>query len=186
MNSKLGTVLSFTLGAAIGSFVSWQILKNKYKQISDQEIADVKARYVELYGDKKENNTPELPAPEKENTEQNIKDYAAMLAKSGYTNYSNTEEPEEVLSKPYVVDGADFSDDFELVTLTYFNDGVLADKDLNIITDLEGTVGDDVGRYFEDELDDSVYIRNDVTKQEYEILRDTKDYADAVRMSSPR
>ena len=183
--NKLKLFLSFALGAAAGSFASWQLLKNKFKQIADQEIAEVKARYVEVYGNKEE-APEELPAPEKKNTEQDIKEYAAMLAKTGYVNYSNTKELEEETNKPYVVAANDFSDDFELVTLTYFNDGVLADKDLNIITDLKGTVGEDFARYFVDELDDAVYIRNDVNKCEYEILRDEYDYADAVARSSSR
>ena len=32
---------TFVAGAALGSMVSWNLLKNKYKQIADAEIASV-------------------------------------------------------------------------------------------------------------------------------------------------
>lgn len=184
--NKLGTFLSFTLGAAIGSFVSWQILKNKYKQISDQEIADVKARYVEIYGDKEENQTPEFPESELAEKIKDAKEYAAILATEKYVNYSDVKEPEVNTAKPYMVDATDYSDDFDLVTLTYYNDGILADENDDIIEDLENTVGVDFAKYFEDGLDDSVYIRNDISKLEYEILRDERNFTDVKKSSSPR
>lgn len=48
MNKKLLTVLMFTVGAAIGSAVTWKLVKTKYEQIADNEIASVRDEYKDL------------------------------------------------------------------------------------------------------------------------------------------
>ena len=42
MKQKLLYLVMFAAGATIGSAVSWQLAKNKYKQIADEEIQSVK------------------------------------------------------------------------------------------------------------------------------------------------
>ena len=45
--------------------------------------------------------------------------------------------------------------------------------------DVDGTVGDDYADHFGEYEDDSVFVRNDLTRCEYEILADTRKYTDA-------
>lgn len=48
MNKTLFGVIMFTVGAAIGSAVTCKVVKTKYEQIANEEIASVKETYAEL------------------------------------------------------------------------------------------------------------------------------------------
>lgn len=48
MNKKLFNVIVFTVGAAIGSAVTWKVLKTKYEQIANEEISSVREEYASL------------------------------------------------------------------------------------------------------------------------------------------
>lgn len=50
MNKTLFGVIAFAAGAAIGSVVTWKVVKTKYEQIADEEIASVKEEYADLMG----------------------------------------------------------------------------------------------------------------------------------------
>ena len=45
MKDILGKVLLFTAGAAIGSAVTWMLVKTKYEKIAQEEIDSVKEEY---------------------------------------------------------------------------------------------------------------------------------------------
>ena len=84
------------------------------------------------------------------------------------------------MSGPYVISPDDFddNDDYEVVSLVYYSDGVLADEDDNVIEDVEGMVGEDSLNHFGEYEDDSVFVRNDERKTDYEILLDSRNFAD--------
>lgn len=48
MNKKLFGVIMFAVGAAIGSAVTWKVVKTKYEQIADEEIDSVRDEYISL------------------------------------------------------------------------------------------------------------------------------------------
>lgn len=48
MNKTLIGVLAFAVGAAIGSAVTWKVLKTKYEEIAQEEIDSVKDEYADL------------------------------------------------------------------------------------------------------------------------------------------
>lgn len=48
MNKKLFGVIMFAVGAAVGSAVTWKLVKTKYEQIADEEIQSVKEEYTDL------------------------------------------------------------------------------------------------------------------------------------------
>ena len=54
------------------------------------------------------------------------------------------------------------------------------EKKAKIIDDIAGTVGEDFADHFGEYEDDSVHIRNDVARCEYEILADLRSYSDAL------
>ena len=43
MKNQLSNIIIFAAGAAIGSAVTWKLLKTKYEQIAQEEIDSVKA-----------------------------------------------------------------------------------------------------------------------------------------------
>lgn len=74
MSKKLLGVIMFTVGAAIGSAVTWKLIKTKYEQIADDEIQSVKDEYSSLMVKMKEhlinsaaNSTQESEEPSSEN-----------------------------------------------------------------------------------------------------------------------
>ena len=54
---------------------------------------------------------------------------------------------------------------------------------MDIVDDIEETVGIDSLTHFGEYEDDSVFVRNDERKCDYEILLDDRDYEDCVLYS---
>ena len=48
MNKKLFGVIMFAVGAAVGSAVTWKVVKTKYEQIAEEEISSVREEYTSL------------------------------------------------------------------------------------------------------------------------------------------
>lgn len=88
----------------------------------------------------------------------------------------------DISDTPYVISPDAFGefDDYVLISLTYYSDGVLTDEDDEPIDDIEGIVGKDYASHFGEYEEDSVFIRNDRMKCDYEILRDLRKYTDVL------
>lgn len=169
-------LLYFATGAALGSFVTWKLLKDKYEKLANEEIESVKEALSKKGSKNGEKNTEVTSSDEEdvetEFDEETIEEYHNLT--NTYIKDYNTDEKEEsyVKDKPYVLDESDFGmfDEYDTVTLHYYADDVLAD-DLDILVDNpEETVGD-VKSYFENTDDDIVYVRNEVRECDYEILK---------------
>ena len=184
MQSTLSKVVIFAAGLAIGSVASWQILKTKYEKLTREEIDSVK----EYYSRK---NKPEVKAevPEEEPEEEvedqiSIEEYTAITKDLGYTNYSDiqksTEKEDASVDRPYVISPEEYGEleDYEQIELTYYEDGVLTDDQNEPIEDVDDIVGLDSLNTFGKYEDDSVHVRNDSRKCDYEILRDVRNFAD--------
>jgi len=202
MNNKTINFMMFVLGVAVGSVVTWKYVEKKYERIAQDEIDSVKEvfskRAAEFTEDTlvktfdsndklieevqiKANNAKEKPS---------IIEYAAGLRKLGYTNYSDMvdEKPEEVkeepmsVDKPYVIAPEEFGelDDYETISLIYYADQILTDDNNVIVDDIEETVGFESLNAFGEYEDDSVFVRNDRLKCDYEILLDQRKYSDVV------
>jgi hypothetical protein len=99
------------------------------------------------------------------------------------------EKPEEVkeepiiVDKPYVITPEEFGDldDYETISLTYYADLILADDNDVIVDDIEDVVGFDSLNSFGEYEDDSVFVRNDRLKCDYEILLDQRKYSDVIK-----
>ena len=66
------------------------------------------------------------------------------------------------------------------MSLTYYADNVLAYDDDSVITNVDKVVGKGSLNTFGEYEDDSVFVRDDDKKIDYEILRDTRTYSDVV------
>jgi hypothetical protein len=86
------------------------------------------------------------------------------------------------MNAPYVITPEEFGerDDYETASLTYFADGILADDTDQMVEDVDDTVGTDSLTHFGEYEDDSVFVRNDDLKCDYEILLDVRKYADVI------
>lgn len=86
-------------------------------------------------------------------------------------------------NKPYVISPEEFGEgeEYEKISLTYYADQVLADENDELVEDVEGAVGFESLTHFGEYEDDSVFVRNDRLKCDYEILLDQRTYSDVVK-----
>ena len=190
--SKATGFVMFVLGAAIGSIVTWQYTRKKYEQIAQEEIDSVK----EIFSRRESAADVEITAPKpqtakigKPEEKPDITEYAARLERDGYTNYSNVgaeqkkEEQETMEMKPYVISPEEFGEfeDYERISLSYYADQVLADEDDEKVDDVDNVVGLESLTHFGEFEDDSVFVRNDRLKCDYEILLDQRTYSDVMK-----
>lgn len=181
MNDVLNKVFIFAVGAAIGSAVTWKIIKTKYEKIANDEIESIKEHYRKKLG------TTIVEKTEDENIEEQQKEferYNDLLDENGYRNYSIKKDEKEKeenkdMSGPYVISPDIYdTEDYETESLNYYADGVLTDMYDNIIDDVEGMIGEESLNHFGEYEDDSVFVRNDERKIDYEILLDSDNYYD--------
>lgn len=181
--------LGFIIGAASGATVAWYLLKDKYETLAQEEIDSVKEvfarREQEMKDETVKRNVTE-GIKDSDRTKPDLKEYAEQLKKNGYTRYSDLSADYEGVSdkqtKPYVIPPEQFGDDenYDQISLTYYADGVLADENDEVIDDVEETVGIESLNHFGEYEDDSVFVRNDTRKCDYEILLDQRTYSEVA------
>ena len=204
MNKKLLNILVFTVGAAVGSAVTWKLVKNKYEQIANEEIASVKEEYADLLGRMKtklkkdcscENSTDAENDIYTDDYDQAEYDELASIYRSSDEDEEDSEEgckwdldEDEVpyMNAPYVITPDDFSSSppgYNAQPLNYFADGVLAD-DWGVVLDLDETIGEDSVEHFGEYVDDVVYVRDERLEIDYEVTRDPRTYKESLNRNS--
>ena len=189
MNKTINFMM-LVLGVAVGSVVTWRYVEKKYEQIAQDEIDSVKEVFSKREAEFTENTEARIKA-DNAKEKPSVIEYAARLREQGYTNYSDMadEKPEEVkeapmtVDKPYVIAPEEFGDldDYETISLTYYADQILADDNDVIVDEVEDVVGFDSLNSFGEYEDDSVFVRNDRLKCDYEILLDQRKYSSVIR-----
>ncbi len=84
-------------------------------------------------------------------------------------------------TRPYTIRPEEFGarDDYKTETLSYYADGVLAYYTSDdIVEEVGALVGGDALNSFGEYEDDAVFVRNEATKTDYEIIRDPGNYKD--------
>lgn len=203
MKNGLRYIFMFAVGAAIGSAVTWKLVKTKYEKIAQEEIDSVK----EVFSKKevpieKDNDGPSEEEdfdaylrhkhPEIAFEEDGLPsmDYYKELVKKYDKNKDKevdkvsmySEIPPDVVI-PEVIPPDEFGDDpdYDTISLTYYADGILTDDMDCIIENVDDVVGIESLDCFGEWEDDCVYVRNDNYKSYYEILRDMRTYKDVVQ-----
>lgn len=189
MNIKLA--FAFIAGAAIGSAVTWKIVKTKYERIANEEIASVKEVFSRRAKDTEvveHNETTDEVSTKTEDkpTIQEIKEYVDIVKNTGYNN--DAQKGGETTTSdgdPYTImpEEVGVMDGYDLIDLTYYADGVLEDENYEVVVDVAETVGVESLDSFGEYDDDVVFVRNDKRKTDYEIVRDPRNYSDVVRDS---
>lgn len=180
MSKRIGYLFAFAVGVAAGSFATWKYIQTKYEQIAREEIESIR----EVYRAKKLSDTEEETKDEKpEESEDDDSEYFVYEdMTSEYTSEKGGSEPTR--DDPYLIAPGDFAslDDYEIESLLYFADGVLTDDAFLPIDNIESLVVPDFSEHFGDyDYDqDTVYVRNDRLKTDYEILRDEREYSKVV------
>lgn len=181
MKNSIFTVLTFATGATIGVAAAWYYAKTKYSQIAQEEIDSVKEVFYKREQEyRKENTTEEKPkkaAVKKDHVD--LRKAQDILKKAGYTNARQSVKQD----RPYVIPPEEFmvNEDYENISLTYYSDGVLADENDEEVEDVDNVVGKESLNHFGEYEDDSVFVRNDILKCDYEILYDFRKYSEVKR-----
>ena len=192
--SKIDNILAFAIGAAAGSIVTWKLIKDKYEQIAQEEIDSVKEVYSRRFEESKREKIEEEPKEDAEPLTFTIDAkamgaYASSLQNAGYS--APAEEPPKAKTVageiPYVISPEEYGDlpDYGTFELTYYADGVLADSDDEIVDDVDDVVGEESLLTFGTYEEDSVHVRNDRLKADYEILRDNRNYWGTRKVARP-
>lgn len=191
MNKKLFNVLLFTAGAAVGSLVTWKVVKTKYEQIIQEEIDSFKETYALCMGDRSDNRTSDEDDGEyDEEYDPEAEEMIGYTRLAGMYNRSSDETTEKgegdeeapPIDGPYVIEPSEFANgnyDHDCYCITYYADGVLAD-DWGVKLDIEETIGLDALEHFGDYADDVVHVRNKRLNADYEVVRDPRNYSDVM------
>lgn len=129
--------------------------------------------------------------------------YAASLAQNGYAgdiDYSSmsrvspsermiqeeieaVEDQEEIPDEPKVISPDEFGEllHYKQINLTYYEDGVLVDELGDPVVNIDETIGPNALNTFGEYEEDSVHVRNDRLRCEYEIIKDPRLYSDVLR-----
>ena len=183
----------FAAGALAGAAVAARVVRDKYQQEAQEEIAEMREYYREL---RKNDKTPnedkmleedENNKEEKEVEEENTKDEYNKIVKdyTNYTQYNDTEtkenkkeEKEERTNyEPFIIDVEEFGEDptYDTATLTYYKDKVLT-NDLDDVIDYS-VAGEENLKIFDEHPDcKAIYVRDDIYMVDYEIIRDPYQY----------
>ena len=177
MNVTLNKVLWFVAGAGLGVVATRGYFKTKYERISQEKVDSMQWAFSNMHKSE----------PEQGDTEEPVSIVADIISRNAYAGTGAATEPfgkeVEGVHRPYVISPEDFGehDDYETQSLDYYADGVLADNMGNVVEDVESMVGRDSLTQFGEYEDDSVHVRNDALKCDFEILRDLRDYSDVYQ-----
>lgn len=182
MTNGLNKLIIFAAGAALGSAVTWKLIKTKYEKLAQEEIASVR----EVYEGPRESNKTQKSEDSEEEDESEEDRYREILARSGYLEEQDEEYDEDDIREeeydmviPYVISPEmNEEEDYETETLYYFKDGVVTDMYHEVIEDVEPLIGNDFMNHFGEYEDDSVIVRNENIKKDFEILRDNHRYSE--------
>ena len=185
MRNGVTAALAFLIGGGVGSVVTYFALKKKHDKILNEEIESLREHYCKK---KKPEQIVEEAAeevlkknPRRHFTKDEIAEYDNRVSELGYSSEENGAFPEGG-SEPYVINPVEYGEieGYEPLSWVYYADGYLADENDNLVEDFEHSVGADFAQHFGEYEDDSVYIRNDAMKCDYEILRSERLYREIL------
>lgn len=176
------SILMFTVGAAVGSAVTWFLVKKKYERIAQEEIdsviqkfaGDIPTKREEAPKKDHEGMTPETVAAIK----QDRATYTTTLKEQNYTDYADP----DFFQDTQMIEGYEVGEleGYDVRVFTYYADDVLADDDEYEIENVGAVIDPTVLEKFNDPNVDAIYIRNHRLKNDYEILRSLKTYAEVL------
>ena len=185
-------LLIFAAGLAVGAVAGACLVRNKALEDAKQEVEEVREYYRESRGQKDEHVEEVKEVKEVEKKEYELKD---IQIKDEHTNYSQItkmymskdEYQTPMYDDPFVIDPSEFGEnpEYDTETLTYFADGVLVDDVDDVIEEPDIVVGLENLKVFEEFGATSVYVRNDIYKTDYEIIRDDWNYSDLKEPVEP-
>lgn len=158
---------AFAAGAVLGILAAW-----KYSQCHESEED-------ESFDEEFDISNADEGSVDDDSSEEEKAEAQQIIVDSGY---SEADTVSAVREEPYVIPSDEFGffEDFETITLTYYADDILADDADHIIEDKDETVGGDALSRLRNTDDETVYVRDEKRKVDYEICYDYKTFAEVT------
>jgi len=183
-----GTILGTAVGAVAGYFLAKRQLEEKYQTMTQHEIAETKAYLNDLYK-KEASGLLDKPTVRKDAARAAVQSLPTAVSDleriRDKLKYGNIEAVSESKDHPYIINEAEFMENetgYEQMTLTWFSeDETLVDDGEQIFENLDMKVGrENLNKFGEQEDPSCMYVRNDITRIEYEIVLDERSFAEVV------
>lgn len=191
-------LLIFAAGLAVGAVAGAVLVKNKVLADAKAEIDEVREYYRESRGVKEVEEVKEKVEETIDRIQDLIEEHETETepkTEKEHTNYSQItkmymskdEYQTPMYDDPFVIDPSEFGEnpEYDTETLTYFADGVLVDDVDDVIEEPDIVVGLENLKIFEEFGATTVYVRNDIYKTDYEIIRDDWNYSDLKEPVEP-
>lgn len=186
-------LLIFAAGLAVGAVAGALAVKNKVLADAKAEIEEVRDYYRSQRGEVKQEEVEEVKEMVEEaidRVQDMIKENDNKKERVNYNKLVNNYNPSKNVVEyddPFVIDPSEFGEnpEYDTETLTYFADGVLVDDVDDVIEEPDIVVGLENLKIFEEFGATTVYVRNDIYKTDYEIIRDDWNYSDLKEPVEP-
>lgn len=182
----LSNIIMFAAGAAVGSAVTWKLMQVKCEQKIQDEVDAIR----ELYSEDEEDNLDD----EDDSEDESRRKYKKIVESSGYDGSEDDyyfdeddededgEEDGDVFIAPYVISPDEYDENgYDTVTLFLYADGVLENSETEEVID-EEDIDELIGMHsletFGEYEEDSVFVRNENLKTDFEILKDERKYSE--------
>ena len=165
-----------------GEKIDIPMTRNGYSKYSKKKLSEKKT--------KKESDREPLPTDPVATA--NYIDYSAPYRTSSKSvkiekKFVEDEKGAASNDEPYIISPDDFmASSYESSTLLYYADGVLADSDNNVISSYIGLIGPKALNSFGQYQEDTVFVRNDKLKTDFEIILDTREFSKIRRENNPK
>lgn len=173
MKTGIFGMMAFLAGGAVGFALASGMLKQKYEQRVQDEVDSIKEKLGKEH--------PRTEKKDENQKEEERRTYSKLTATLGYTQQT---EPEK-RQAPRIIEPNAFGEeeDYDEISLTFYADGTVADDSDRAMSEeeIEETIGRDSLSHFGEYEADSVFVRNDRLKADYEILKVLRSYADVLR-----
>ncbi len=196
----IGSLVSLVVGTAVGVIGGYFYAKNKFLEEAEKEIASVKKVYEKHFNnispaqvsEGEQVNKPfikETPSQTStvDQTKKEYKKYASVYSSNEENNskigsikstIKTSKSSKKPVKTPYVITPEEFQlSEYKSETLIWYSDKILADDNGNIIHNVNEVVGPEALSTFGRYLDDTVYVKDDTKKIDYEIIWDARKYA---------
>lgn len=192
----------FAVGAAVGSAVTWKIMKTR----CDQKIREEVDAFAKEWPSYTNNLVKMEPVNDWDDCEDDDEDeddeddyepdvvidyhrYAKQYGSDESGEEGGGDDEVEYVNGPVVITPDEFNSmepGWSMYALTYYaGDNILAD-DWLVEKDIEETIGEEAldcfGKYAEEDV---VHVRNEQTESHYEVVRDPRSYADVLAGCNP-
>lgn len=187
--NKLYVFLAFVAGGVCGVLGTKTYFEDLYRRQYEEDLESVKKVWTYKKPAEEDVKEDDEPVLDKEPRENEMYQYAKILQKKGYTNYSDTPvdtsemtapevyTPPENYKDPYPIPPDILgSDGYDQITLFYTEDKVLLNEDDTKVDNIEDVVGLDSLNHFGEYEEDVLYVRNERLRTDYEVLMDPRTY----------